>query len=299
MTNRRGGPNILPFDYLVIGYSLAMLLVVAALGRPLARYYDELILYAALPTLATLIIFYTREDGPWLSRFLRLCYPALMFAAFYRLTGGTMFLLFDSFYDWQITAFEKNLFGVNPTLYIDQHLLNVWLNEIFMAAYFAYYPMIPVTVITLFVKRRYDALKQLITAICLTFFASYPLFFLYPIEGPRWHYADIFTRTVDGPVFRQLVNFVIDNGAVRGGCVPSTHVAVSLVITLFAFRYYRNWRWPLTAITIGMAISTFWGRFHYVSDVFIGLAIALIGTLIVWKYWEKWTGKKTGYEQVS
>lgn len=287
MSVARAPIRLYPFDYLVIGYSLVMLLLVTLFGRPLEAYYDEMIAYAALAALSTLIIHYSNQQTTRLGRFLRLCYPAILFTVFYRLTGGTMFLVFDSFFDWKITAFEKALFGVNPTLYIDQHLLNPWLTEIFMAAYFCYYLMIPGAVLGLFFSNRLEVLKELVTAICLTFFVSYPLFFLFPVEGPRWFFAEAYQHMLDGPLFWPLVKTVIDNGAVHGGCVPSTHVAVALVITMFSFRYYRAWRWPLTAITAGMAIGTFWGRFHYVSDVLIGVAIAY--TVLVWKFWPHWT----------
>ena len=75
-----------------------------------------------------------------------------------------MFMLFDSFYDWQLTAFERSLFGVNPTLYIDENLLNVWLNEIISFCYFSYYFMIPVFMITLFVKKDYKILSSFLTS---------------------------------------------------------------------------------------------------------------------------------------
>lgn len=300
MSVARAPIRLYPFDYLVIGYSLLMLFLIALVGRPLEFYYDELIAYATLAALSTLIIHFSNEQSTPLSRFLRLCYPAILFTVFYRLTGSTMFLIFNSTLDWQLTAFEKAILGINPTLYIDQHLLNPWLTELFMAAYFCYYLMIPGAVLGLFFAKKYEQLKELTTAMCLAFFVSYPIFFLYPIEGPRWYYSRVYQHAVEGPFFRELVNVIIDNGAVRGGCVPSTHVAVALVITMFAFRHYRTWRWPLTVITAGLAIGTFWGRFHYVSDVVLGAAIAVVCTLLVWKFWPCWTrGVKVAQENES
>ena len=290
MTNARE-VRFYPFDYLILGYSAGMMGLIALLGRPLAGYYDELVAYASIGAVAVLVINYMREDGSLLSRFLRLCYPAILFSVFYRLTGGTMFLIHGQMFDWQLTTFEKMLFGVNPTLYIDQHLLSVVPTELFMFAYFCYYLMIPASVLYLFGTRRDDQLKQLLTAICLTFFLSYPLFFLYPIEGPRWYFEMVYQHPVDGLIFRELVNFIIAHGAVRGGCVPSTHVAVAVVISMFGWRYWRPVGWVLMLITFGMAIGTFWGRFHYVSDVFIGILIAVPATLVVWKYWSTWIGE--------
>lgn len=283
--------RLYPFDYLIFAYSAGMLLLIAAVGRPLSMYYDELIAYASIGAVSALVINYTREDGPLLSRFLRLCYPALLFTVFYRLTGGTMFLLHPHAFDWQLTTLERLLLGTNPTIYIDRHLLHVVPTEIFMFCYFCYYLMIPAAVLYLFFTRKDDQLKEMLTAICLTFFISYPIFFIYPIEGPRWYFAMVYQHPVEGLIFRKAVNFIIANGAVRGGCVPSTHVAVALVISMFGLRYWRPVGRILMTITVGLAIGTFWGRFHYVSDVVIGALIAIPATVAVWRYWPTWTGR--------
>jgi membrane-associated phospholipid phosphatase len=148
--------------------------------------------------------------------------------------------------------------------------------------------MIPGFVLWLLIRRHYDVLRRSVTAICLTFFVSYPLFFLYPVEGPRWHFAGAYTHDITGPVFRPLVEFVIANGAVRGGCVPSTHTAVAIVIMMFCFKYYRRAGWLLLPVNICLAIGTFWGRYHYISDVVIGIVIAVVSTIVVWRYYDRW-----------
>jgi membrane-associated phospholipid phosphatase len=77
---------------------------------------------------------------------------------------------------------------------------------------------------------------------------------------------------------------VIDKGAVRGGCMPSSHFGVALVLTMYNIRYFRRWSWIMIFLTLGLAIGTVWGRFHYVSDVIVGGLIGLIVTLSMWKY---------------
>ncbi|MFZ5981035.1 MAG: phosphatase PAP2 family protein, partial [Candidatus Zixiibacteriota bacterium] len=125
------------------------------------------------------------------------------------------------------------------------------------------------------------------------FFISYILFFLYPIEGPRWFFAERYLHEITGPVFRPLVELVIDNAAFHGGCMPSSHVAVGLVILMFAFKYYRRAGWVLLPVNLGLAVATFWGRFHYVSDVVVGAAIGIFSTVFIWKYYDRWINVKT------
>ena len=241
---------------------------------------------------ALLISNFIDENKNRVMALIRFLYPVFLFTFFYNATGGTMFLIFDRFLDYQLVAFEKSILGLNLTLYIDQNLLSVIPNEIFSFCYFCYYFMIPVSFIWLFIKKDDYILKESITALCLTFFFSYLLFFLYPIEGPRYHFADLFQNKIEGPIVRQLVEYIILNGAIRGGCMPSTHFAVALVINMFCFKYYRLFGWILLPINIGMAIGTFWGRYHYVSDVIIGGIIGILGTVFVWKYYGLWVNNK-------
>ena len=289
--------KLYPFDWIIIGYSLLMMTLVLFLGRPVSEYRGEVIFYASMAAIAALIIRYVDERKNGLLRFIRLIYPGILYTFFYTATGGTMFLLFDTFFDKQLTSFEASLFGVNPTIYIDMNLLNVWLTEIISACYFAYYLMIPGFFIGLFIKKDDEMIKRGATAISLTFFIGYMLFFLFPIEGPRYFFAGEYVNEVSGPIFRQAVEFVIANGAVRGGCMPSTHFAVALVIMIYLLKKYRKLGLVMIPINMGLAIGTVWGRFHYVSDVFIGGLIGLFATVFVERYYDIWLNREKRVKQ--
>ncbi|MCK4302292.1 MAG: phosphatase PAP2 family protein [candidate division Zixibacteria bacterium] len=282
--NLSGNSKLYPFDWLVIGYSTLMIAFILAAGRPLRGYAEELIFYCGTAAMALLIARYIDENRGRMYALVRLLYPLLLFSFFYRATGGTMHLVFDRFFDPELVAFEKAVFGVNPTLFIDRHLLNTWATELFSWCYFVYYFVLTVFLLALFFKRDYSVLKSSLTAICFTFFLSYILFFLYPIEGPRWHFADQYVHQVVSPVGRHLVNLVIDNAAVHGGCMPSSHFAVALVVLIYLFKYYRRAGWVLLPIVTGLAVGTVWGRFHYVSDLIVGGLIGLVSTLLVFRW---------------
>ena len=277
-----------PFDQLIIAYCLLMLLLILLLGRPLRGYYDELLFYSFVVVLSVLISRHVDERKSRFSMLIRIGYPAVLFTFFYRATSGTIFLIWDRFYDWQLTSFEKAIFGIDPTLYIDQHLLNTAVNEIFSFCYFSYYFMILIFLLVLFVKKHYETIKSFLTATCLNFFLSYALFSLYPIEGPRWYFAGAYMNRIEGPLFRGLVELVINNAAVHGGCMPSSHFGVALVIQMYCFRYYRKTAWILLPLIVGLAVGTVWGRFHYVSDVVVGGFLGMAATFLIWKYYPKW-----------
>ncbi len=277
-----------PFDKIIIGYCKLMIILLLIFGRPLVDYTDELLTYSIAGAIAILLPLILNESSGRISAFFRLMYAAILFGVFYRTTGGTMFLIFDHFFDYQLVAFETAIYGIEPTLYIDQFLLSPIPNEIFSFCYFCYYLMIPVFLVALFFRKDYDIIKRYLTAAAITYAVSFIIFFAYPVEGPRWVPEGHYLNQIDGYLFRHLVEIVIANGAVHGGCMPSSHIAIALIIMMYCLKHYRIWGLILLPIIIGLAIGTFWGRFHYVSDVYVGVAIGLAAFYLVEKNYMAW-----------
>ncbi len=280
--------KLYPFDVIILVYLSVISILALIFGRPLPVYYDEFLASIVFAAMVGGIIYFLGRSDRKVILFVRLLYPALLFTFLYRQTGGLMHLFFPGFFDYQLTAFEKAIFGVYPTFWIEQNILSTWLTELLSFTYLAYYPMIPAFLIFLFLKGDYDNIARGLAAICLTFFASYLLFFLYPIEGPRYYFEGQYASAIHGPVFRQLVEFIQMHGSVHGGCMPSTHVAVAVVVNIFCLKYYRRAGIFLLIINTGMALGTFYGRYHYVSDVVVGAAIGIIMTFLVLKYHRRW-----------
>jgi membrane-associated phospholipid phosphatase len=210
--------------------------------------------------------------------FFRLLYPALLVAFFYRFSGKLVGVIVPQFFDAQVIGIEQAVFGIEPTIWLDQHL-SVALTEVMSAGYFSYYLLIPGLALALFFGRRDDEIKRFMTASCVTFFISYIVFILYPVEGPRFHFAGVYQNQIDGVFFRPLVELIINGVAFRGGAMPSSHVAEAMVVLLFALRNYRRRAYFLTPVVVGLALGTVYGRFHYVTDVVIGAAA---GAIIYW-----------------
>ena len=272
-----------PFDWLVIGYMFLLSLAILLFGRPLTNYLDELIMNIIMVVSVLVIIRHLKPEKPSIALFLRLLYPAILFLLFYEQTGGLINLLFSDFLDGKLAAFEKSILGVNPTLWLDANFINVWITEILSLTYFTFYPMIYVFLLFLYFKGEYHLIKVSLTAICLTFFISFPMFFLYPIEGPRYYFAGTFINSLNGPFFRPLVELA-QKGAVHGGCMPSTHFGVALVIMILCLKYYKKAGIILIPMVVGLALGTFYGRYHYVSDVIVGGIIGLAATFVTLKY---------------
>jgi membrane-associated phospholipid phosphatase len=282
------------FDWIVIGYCALMVALLLLFGRPLRPYWDELAFYTGAGIISVIIARRLDErNGGW-EAFFRLLYPAMLFTFFYRETGGLMHLLHPEFRDAAVVAFEKKLLGVNPTLYFDQHWLTAWRSEILMFCYGTYYLMLPAFSILVFLRRDYGVIREVMAATALTFFVSYTLFFLYPVAGPRWHFAAEYLHPVQGPVFTNVVQFIMSRGAVLGGAMPSSHTGVALVVLIFCYRYYRKIGFILTPIVLGLSIGAVWGRFHYFSDIVVGAAIGAAAVAITWRYFGSGDGPRIG-----
>ncbi len=277
-------PKLYPFDWLIVGYSVLMIVVLLLFGRPFESFTDEFATYVLTAFAPFAIIKLTHNRTSVIARALRWLYPVILFTPFYRLTGSQMFLLFDHFFDAQLVAFETALFGIEPTLYIDQFLLHPIFTDIVTFCYICYYPMIPVFVFMVFRYGKLDVLADATTAMCLMFFTSYLLFFLFPIEGPRWFQVPHYINQVRGFVFRPLVEFIQHKGAVHGGGMPSSHTGVALVITMYTYRLNKQWGLILAVIVTGLGIGALWGRYHYISDIIVGAVIGVLSVYIADKF---------------
>ncbi|MFQ5607232.1 MAG: phosphatase PAP2 family protein [Candidatus Zixiibacteriota bacterium] len=281
-----------PVDRVVFGYLAYIPLVVLVLGRPLADYSDVFLKNSLVAVAVALIVRFLPLGRHRLTDIIRLVYPALLFGYFYNQTGGLMRLVYPEFFDSWFVGWEAGVIGANPTLWLDRSFLGTggapWVTELLSMCYFSYYIMFPATLIPLLVLKRYRLTQEILTAVLITFAVSFNLFWFFPLEGPRWHFAEVYQYDITGAFFRPLVDFVIANGAVRGGCMPSTHTGVALVVLVYLYREYRKWFWVALPLVIGIGLGAVYGRFHYATDISVGAAIAAVCVWFTIRFYPRW-----------
>ena len=116
-------------------------------------------------------------------------------------------------------------------------------------------------------------------SISIGFYVSYLTFILIPVEGPHQTLVHLEGKELAGPVFTPFAKWLIAQYGIHGGCIPSSHVAVAFATLILAFRFYREVGYILAPFVITLCIGTFWGRFHYVTDMVTGL---MVGGFAVW-----------------
>jgi hypothetical protein len=265
-----------PLDMITMGYITLFGLGIIIFGRDHESWKTLLTVHLALLCGSAWMVvnWHDRERG--LSGFLRQLYPPLLYAFFYTETRVAILWIIPAYQDARLLAFERMIFGADLNSWLipfQKALINEWM----MMGYFSYYLLVPLVALPLFFQHRIVELNRFLTAATLTFVISYFGFILYPVEGPRYFLAGQFTEPLSGYLFVPLVRWIIANGAVHGGCMPSSHVAVAWVALYWAYRTQRRLAIVLTPLVGTLFIATVWGRFHYISDVAVGWPVGMLG----------------------
>jgi len=268
-----------PLDIVTIGYLALFGFGIIAFGRDNESWLALLGAHVVLFLFCGWMVvnWHDRERG--LTGFLRQLYPPLLYLFFYAETGIAIYWIIPKFLDARLVALEQMLFGVDVNVWLlpfQKPLINEWM----MAGYFSYYLLVPLVALPLFFRHRISELNKFLTASTVAFVISYFGFVLFPVEGPRFFLADQLNQPLSGYVFVPLVRWIIANGAVHGGCMPSSHVAVAWVALVWAYRTQRRLAIVLTPLVVTLFFATVWGHFHYVSDVVVGWPVGMLGVWI-------------------
>lgn len=221
-----------------------------------------------------------------LLQFARLWLPIVYYWWAYVWAGRTLHFYFpdDFSFDRQLIAAERRLFG-NPSLWMALGKPR-WLNEAMNFFYWSYYFYTPVLGLALYMAGDYLRFEAMALAVNLGYAISYSIYPFFPLHGPRWALVDHGLLPADKQVLRGHAITAFMNGimwseaAHKGGAMPSAHSSTCVVFMIWCARI-----WGIEGIVAGgliggaMFVSTVYGRYHYVIDVIVGVAI---GLLSVW-----------------
>ncbi len=121
------------------------------------------------------------------------------------------------------------------------------------------------------------AFWTVMTASIIGYSIGYLISIFFPIEAPFFAMRGFHLPPLAGGAATGLINFIEGWGRVRGGAFPSAHVSGSFVALIGAWRYRRYLFWVFLPFFIGMCISTIYGRYHYIADVFAGMIVGAAG----------------------
>lgn len=223
-------------------------------------------------------------------------YPQLIFLFCFEELRILVHLIYPEWRDSVLITFDHWLTGVYPAVWLAR-FSGYWTNEVMQIAYMSYFLFLTILATSLYRRRfletgsaarRSDpsgskamhAFWTVIAASMIGYSIGYMISIFFPIEAPYFAMRSFHLPVLAGGAATQLINFIESWGRVRGGAFPSAHVSGSFVALLGAWRYRRYLFWIFLPFFITMCVSTIYGHYHYIADVFAGIAVGGVGFLI-------------------
>jgi membrane-associated phospholipid phosphatase len=191
---------------------------------------------------------------------------------------------------WLIDA-DRWMFGVAPTVWL-MRAAHPIVTEILQVAYAMFYLLPLAVAMEIYASGREWRFRQWAFVCGCGFFASYAGYLIMPAVGPRFtlHTLEATARELPGLWLTQsLREFVDAAGMVPAGAsaaealrlaprdaFPSGHTLVTLLSIAWAWRYRLRVRWLVTVAGVLLLAGTVYLRYHYVTDVLAGAALAVL-----------------------
>jgi membrane-associated phospholipid phosphatase len=285
-------------DAVILG-GLGFLLLLAAvfngrLDRPLAFIGTNLLTIVLY--VGTLIIL-RRLRSKGLRFLLRTASVQFMYLRIF-LASRDLQLLFFTWNDDRVLAWEKAVFGLQPLVWI-QRLYSPPLTEWMFFVYIVYIVIYPILGAVIFFRRGEEANEDYLFQLGLVNLVCGLGFILFPVAGPlRLEKVRVLlTEPLRGGLFASVAEYIRSHVHAAGGTIPSPHCAVATVMWFMSLKYTRRGFWLLAPVILSLYISTVYGRFHYLSDSVIGIAVALLVILAapaITRAWGRLTDGRPG-----
>jgi hypothetical protein len=179
---------------------------------------------------------------------------------------------------WQdpaVLSLEKAVFGVQPTVWL-QRFVSPPLTEWMMFAYVIYLVIYPGLGALIYFRRGEKPLEDYLFVLAVTNVACFLGFIVFPVAGPLYFQPDAYTVPLKGGFFTACGEFIRKNLHVIGGNLPSPHCAIATVMWMMARRYVRAAFYILAPVILSLYVSTFFLRYHYVTDSVLGILTAAL-----------------------
>lgn len=201
--------------------------------------------------------------------------------------------------DHVFAAIDQTLFGCQPALEFDQKFNSTFWSELFNMGYYSYYYLM-FSVIAFYLLCRTREYDKAVFIFLGSFFLFYFVYDFLPVAGPQYYFCALDTLYGDAGwgdsypalgdyfkehfemivpevkgVFGQLVIGAQEVGERPAAAYPSSHVGMSTVSMLLAWRIGNKWLfWILVPFYVILCCSTVYIKAHYLIDSISGLFFA-------------------------
>ena len=211
--------------------------------------------------------------------FWRHWYPHLFFLLCFEELAHLMTLFTPEWQDAKLLAFDRWLTGVQPTIWLEQFATPLR-NDGMQFFYLTYFTYLLILGGILYYRREWQAYWSVMTYSMVGYMCGYLIAMFFPIESPWFALAGSWKAPLAGGPFTATINFIEHFGRVRGAAFPSEHVVGATAAVWGAWKFRRWLFWVMVPFFFFMCVSTIWGRYHYVADIFGGMTTGTLGYVI-------------------
>jgi membrane-associated phospholipid phosphatase len=220
--------------------------------------------------------------------FLRVAAVTLTYAYLFGAVDKFQMLIHGQWMDDYVLDFEQWVFNVQPTLWIEDFISKP-LTEWMMFSYVIYVPMYPILCGIIYYLRGELAMEDYFFTLGLTNILCDIGFILFPVASPMYYIKQLYTVPLDGWVWTFLGECMRKYLHFAGGSIPSPHTAAATIMWIMAYKYHRPSFWIMSPIVISLYVSTFYCRYHYITDAVVGILVAFLAialTPLLIKIWD-------------
>jgi hypothetical protein len=231
-----------------------------------------------------------RLRKPWARFLVRTAVVQFTFLQIYK-AANELQRIFFGWQDDRILALERAVFRVQPLVAI-QKLYAPALNEWMFFVYVVYIVIYPLLGGIIYFKRGEEANEDYLFRLGLVNLVCGVGFILFPVASPmNWpKIRALLTEPLTAGIFGSAAEFIRTHIHQPGGSVPSPHCAVATVMWFMSLKYTRRGFLWLAPIMLSLYASTVYGRFHYLTDMVVGVAAGVMVILVAPALERAWNG---------
>ena len=278
-----------PFEWIALGYFALSSILIAIFAdnllHPVQLLATRVCVVALIVLLCRGVKILIPDDAnpqtftPKFWHFWRHWYPHLFFLFCFEELAHLVHLVVPTWQDAKLIAFDYWLTGVHPSIWLEQ-FTTPFRNDFMQFTYFTYFTYLLILGGILYYRKDWRAYWSVMTYSMVAYSIGYTIAMLFPIESPWFSMAGMWHGELHGGPFTALIGFIEHYGRVRGAAFPSEHIAGSFATLWGAWKHRRWLFWTLLPLVLCMCVSTIYGRYHYIADIFGGMATATIGYFI-------------------
>jgi len=279
--------RIAPFHALTLFFLCGLILLALFFRGRIPQWHGLILRYLLWIGLLFVIKLSCERGMGWFREFVH-TFSSILFIVFIYESLGDLIQYLRLDIDQTLIRIDLFLFGVHPTLWMEQWIVP-WFTDLMSLAYLSYY-FLPVTfVLTLYLKDR-PGLHPTLFVLTLGYYVSFIGYIFFPAVGPRFAMEHLYTIPLRGSFITDLVrdglNAIEHN---KRDCMPSGHTQIVLMVLYLAHRYERILFYVFLPVVSGLVLATVYLRYHYVIDLMVGAALAVFCVTIGPRFYEWWS----------